>query len=219
MTTDPALIVLAFDTSGPHVSAAILAGDTVLSHRTEALARGQAERLFPLLEESLAEAGLSWDAIDLIGVGIGPGNFTGIRISVSAARGLSLSLERPAIGVSSLEAQAAGALRPCIASVAGRRGAVFAQLLGQDGDEPPRLMDHETLNAAGFAAALPAIGDGAEIVAGVTGGAILPSTPMAIGIAQVALSRRHQETSRPTPLYLRAADAAPARDRPPPRLE
>lgn len=81
------------------------------------MAKGQAERLFPLLEEVLAEAGLSWSDIDAIGVGIGPGNFTGVRISVAAARGLSLSLGIPAVGVPATEAAACDAARPCRAVV------------------------------------------------------------------------------------------------------
>ena len=59
------------------------------------MARGQAERLVPMLEEMLAEAGLGWRDLDALGVCTGPGNFTGIRISVSAARGLALALDVP----------------------------------------------------------------------------------------------------------------------------
>jgi len=67
------------------------------------MARGQAERLMPMLEEMLAQAGHAWRDLAAIGVGTGPGNFTGIRIAVSAARGLSLALGVPAIGVSGFE--------------------------------------------------------------------------------------------------------------------
>lgn len=113
---DP-LRVLGFDTSAAHCAAAVICGDRVLAERTEPMTRGQAERLFPLLEELLAEAGLGWSDLDAIGVGIGPGNFTGVRISVAAARGLALSLGVPAIGVGTTEASACGAPRPCRAVV------------------------------------------------------------------------------------------------------
>ncbi len=62
-----------------------MGGRTVAS-RHEEMKRGQAERLFPMLEEVLREGGVVWGELDAIGVGVGPGNFTGIRIAVSAAR-------------------------------------------------------------------------------------------------------------------------------------
>lgn len=94
------------------------------------MTKGQAERLFPLLEELLAEAGLSWSDLDAIGVGVGPGNFTGIRISVAAARGLALSLNIPAVGVSATEAVACDAPRPCRAVVPLREEEVVWQDFG-----------------------------------------------------------------------------------------
>ena len=66
------------------------------------MAKGQAERLMPMLEELLAEAGIAWRIFAPLAVGTGPGNFTGVRISVAAARGLALGLGIPAIGVTRL---------------------------------------------------------------------------------------------------------------------
>ena len=95
--SDP--LILAFDTSAAHCAAALLSGDRVLARVAEAMPRGQAERLMGLLHEVLSGSGHDWRDLDAIGVGIGPGNFTGIRISVSAARGLALGLGVPAYGV------------------------------------------------------------------------------------------------------------------------
>ena len=67
---------------------------------------GQAEALLPLIEDTLRTANRRLDQLDGIGVGTGPGNFTGVRISVSAARGLALALNRPAFGVTTFEALA-----------------------------------------------------------------------------------------------------------------
>ncbi|MEO1027236.1 MAG: tRNA (adenosine(37)-N6)-threonylcarbamoyltransferase complex dimerization subunit type 1 TsaB, partial [Pseudomonadota bacterium] len=79
-------------------------GGRIVAERYEEMKKGQAERLFPMLEAVLGEVGAVWEELDAIGVGTGPGNFTGIRIAVSAARGLSLSLDVPAVGVSGFEA-------------------------------------------------------------------------------------------------------------------
>lgn len=92
-------MILSFDTSGPHVAAALWDGQRSYA-RVEAMAKGQAERLMPLIQELLAEAGAGWPDLTRIAVGTGPGNFTGVRISVSAARGLALGLGIPAVGVS-----------------------------------------------------------------------------------------------------------------------
>lgn len=155
------LRVLGFDTSAAHCAAAVICGDRVLAQRVEPMTRGQAERLFPLLEELLAEAGLSWPDLDAIGVGVGPGNFTGIRISVAAARGLALSLGIPAVGVSATEAAACDALRPCRAVVPLRGEEVVWQDFGpcadipakRDAADPPVAVDGLPAAAAGAAGA------------------------------------------------------------------
>lgn len=108
---DPA--ILAFDTSGPWIAAALRAGGKTTIHVTP-MARGQAEALFDHLEGLLAEAGLSWPDVGRIAVGTGPGNFTGLRIAVSAARGLAMSLDRAALGVPALEALAQIGAAPAV---------------------------------------------------------------------------------------------------------
>ena len=105
MASEPPL-VLAFDTSAAHCAAALVRGPAVLAARHEPMDRGQAERLLPMLEELMAEAGTGWTALDGIGVVTGPGNFTGVRLAVAAARGLALGLGIPAVGVSIFEALA-----------------------------------------------------------------------------------------------------------------
>ena len=57
--------------------------------------KGQAEHLFEVLEDTLEQARVKKSQIDLIVVGIGPGNFTGIRIGLAAAKGIALSLKVP----------------------------------------------------------------------------------------------------------------------------
>tara|TARA_R110002095_G_scaffold202559_1_gene184249 strand:- start:634 stop:1245 length:612 start_codon:yes stop_codon:yes gene_type:complete len=194
-------LVLAFDTSAAHCAAALLSGDRILASQTEEMAKGQAERLMGLCTELLASAGVAFGDLDAIGVGIGPGNFTGIRISVSAARGLALGLGLPAVGVSNFDALRFGVDGPCACSVDARRGQIYLQ-----GFENPALTEPALFDAT----TLPAF-DGPLIGAG----GAAPGHPVAEAIARVAAVRYHITTARPAPLYLRPADAAPARDAPP----
>ncbi len=206
-------LILAFDTSAAHCAAALVSGGQVLAHRSEEMARGQAERLFPLLEELLAEAGAGWKDLNRIGVGIGPGNFTGTRISVSAARGLALSLGIPALGVSTFEALAHGLPRPLIASVDARAGRLYLQRLADGTEEPPLLVSRDSLPSAWFAPGMLVVGHAAPELAALLGGQSVPAAvPLAQAIAAIAATRTADRAARPAPLYLRPADAAPPRD-------
>jgi tRNA threonylcarbamoyl adenosine modification protein YeaZ len=185
-------MILAFDTSSHHCAAAILSGDTLLALRCEEMARGQAERLVPLLEEVLAEGGASWSDLKAIGVGVGPGNFTGIRISVSLARGLALGLKIPAHGISLFE--------------------TTVRLSGQSRAAVPAPRDQVYL--------FDAKGMPAPILA-----PAMPEPPYALStqhapgdhVATMArlAAERPADGPRPAPLYIKPADAAPARDAPP----
>ena len=181
-------LTLGFDTSAAHCAAALLCGDHVLTACAEEMGRGQAERLMPLLEDVLAEAGVTWRDLARIGVGIGPGNFTGIRISVATARGLALSLGIPVIGISTLEAIRAGAEpgTPCV----------------------PAPRDRGYVQRVGQAPELVAMADVPD--------ALLPPPPVLLAerIARLA-ALAPDNRPPPAPLYVRPADAAPARDAPP----
>lgn len=172
--------------------------------------KGQAERLMPLVEEMLAEAGLGWRDLAAIGVGTGPGNFTGVRISVAAARGLALSLGIPAIGVTTFEALSFGLSHPAVALVDARRGWVW--LTAEDLPPGQAALDAlpESLRGRAF------VGHGADIAAAALAGtAVAPIHPLPVAIALIAAGRRGTAQPRPAPLYLRAADATPPSDPPP----
>ena len=96
--------VIVFDTSDQYIAAALYRGKENIRTKIEFMAKGQAEALMSFLNKLLTVSSLNWSDLSKIGVCTGPGNFTGIRISVSAARGLALGLEIPAIGVTSFEA-------------------------------------------------------------------------------------------------------------------
>ena len=104
--------VLGLDSAGSQCAVAVLDGERVASVRAEAMMHGQAERLVPLIAETLAAAAVTPAALDLIAVTTGPGSFTGIRIGLAAARGLALATGRPAIGIGVLDAYAAAVPPP-----------------------------------------------------------------------------------------------------------
>ncbi len=186
------------------------------------MARGQAERLMVLLQEILSEAGVEWRELDAIGVGVGPGNFTGIRISVSAARGLALSLGIPAIGVSTFQALAFGQQGTSIAAVKGPADKTYVQVItGRAASEPmicgpDELPDYPT-KAEPCLFAFPSV-EALSLRAPLPEAAPRYALPEAI--ARVAASRRFNVTNDPpAPLYLKPADAAPARDTAPVMLD
>ena len=195
MPSEP--IILAFDTSAAHCAAALLSGDRILASKREEMTRGQAERLMPLLEECLREADLAWADLTAIGVGIGPGNFTGIRIAVSAARGLALDI--PAVGVDGFDAREKPGTVP---GVPAPRDQAYVRLPGQQARLILRSDAEEQAQAHGLtllAEASPA--------------------DLAERIAILAAQRYQTVTAPPAPLYLRAADAAPSSDVPPSLLD
>lgn len=188
------------------------------------MARGQAERLMPLVEARLAAIGWSWPEIDAIGVCVGPGNFTGIRIGVSAARGLALGLGRPAIAVSAFEVAAArnAGLFNAAISLPAPRDRAYLQVF-QDGrpEGPPRLIDPaspppdlplrpgavvEGHRAAEIARPFAARAEDRDFAPRPALQAELAGKKLASGLLE-----------RPAPLYIRPADAAPSR-RAPPRI-
>ncbi|PTE15765.1 tRNA (adenosine(37)-N6)-threonylcarbamoyltransferase complex dimerization subunit type 1 TsaB [Pseudogemmobacter blasticus] len=197
----PPETVLAFDTSAAHCAAALLLPDGRCLLRQEAMQKGQAERLIPLLEGLLAEGGIGWADLTRIGVGTGPGNFTGVRIAVAAARGLALGLGIPAVGVTTLEALAHALPRPLRVVEDARQGLAYVQDFPEGAAHLVALAD------------LPAA-PGRPVTGSAAGPhALPPALPLAEAIARIAATR--DGTPRPAPFYLRAADAAPPADPPP----
>ena len=200
--------ILAFDTSAAHCAAALLLpgplplGRVILRH--EAMEKGQAERLMPLLEDLLTEGGIGWADLKALAVGTGPGNFTGVRIAVAAARGLALGLGIPAVGVTRLQALAHGLPRPVTVIEDARRGEVYVQVFRETGAGAAQLLPAAEVEFAGQ-------------VTGTAAGprAIPPAMPLAEAIARIAALRASQPQPRPAPFYLRGADAAPPSDPPP----
>ncbi len=192
--------ILAFDTSAAQCAAVLLRGNDILATRHKELGRAQVEGLFPMLEEMLQTENVGWHDLNALAVCTGPGNFTGTRIGVSAARGLAMSLKIPAIGVTVFEAAALAASDTITGEITGEIHVGISLPRQQFGMQ--RFSNGQPPEAKGKP----------EIC--VTGA----NSPFDIAdIAQFALLRLAQGTQipRPAPLYLRPADAAPAKDKPP----
>ena len=107
--------LLALDTATEACSAALLHGGRVLAHH-EVIPRLHAQRILPMIQALMAEAGIALSAVDAIAFGRGPGAFTGVRIAIGVVQGLAFALERPVLPVSDLALLAQRAWRELGAS-------------------------------------------------------------------------------------------------------
>lgn len=134
------MITLGLDTATSACAVALWNADnaSILAVRAELMPRGLAEHLVPMVQAVMASAGLGFGDIARIGVTIGPGTFTGLRIGLAAARGLALAADVPLVGVTSLEAAVTG-LDPdqrrghtLLACIESRRDDLFIQPFSHD---------------------------------------------------------------------------------------
>lgn len=216
--------VLAIDTALEACSAAVLDTERagVIAHESRQMLRGHAEALIPLIARVLERAGLDFTQIDRIAVTTGPGSFTGLRVGISAARGLALAAGKPAVGLSTLAAFAAPFIAaddtlPVVAVIDARHDHVYLQVFGPGGRTivAPRLAPlREALRVAATGAPR-LIGTAANMLAAAwPGGELLPSlveqrqAPDIDWVARLGAAAL-ETTSPPKPLYLRAPDAQP----------
>lgn len=220
--------LLAIDTALDACSVAVLDGEGASARLTEAsevLRRGHAERLMGMIGEVTAEASIAFSELDRVVVTVGPGSFTGLRVGLSAARGIALVVHVPAVGVSTLAALAARARRESApersgaaiwATIAGRGADVYIQGFSADGTPCDAA---RAVAAAALGDELPEgaclAGSGAEKIAAATQRGDLAvlhahGWPAIADVARLG-ALADPGTSRPEPLYLRAPDAAPAR--------
>ncbi len=130
--------VLGIDTATWTAGVGIVDGAGVLANRSLAVSTSHAGPLLPLIEESLAEAGVRLVDLDLLAISIGPGSFTGLRIGLSVAKGLAIATAVPVVGVPTLEAVAlaAGPRRELICPVLdARKGEVYTATFHRRGED------------------------------------------------------------------------------------
>jgi len=116
----PALRLLAIESATSVLSVALLRGEQFLEARSEDAGMRHSERLLPMIDELLSEAGCGPADIGAFGVSIGPGSFTSLRVGLATVKGLAFSGDVPAIGVPTLSAIAWGALRSGVLQAAAK---------------------------------------------------------------------------------------------------
>lgn len=225
--------VLAFDCSGAACSVAVATmheggGDfTVLAHREQAMSRGHAAALAPMIESALAAAGVRPPDLGLVAATVGPGSFTGVRIGLATARGLALALSIPLAGLTTIETLLAGATdgdrirlraerRRLVAAIDTHRGDYYA---GFEDPAPPFVADAAGMAGCAADGPLMVIGDGAAALCAAllqaghdATAAEGPTLPDAAVVARLAMRRDaehwagiNRSDGMPRPLYLRAA--------------
>ena len=222
------MIVLALDTTTRAGSVAVLDDDRILALLPGDASRTHAERLPSELARALEMAGVPKENIDLLAVAIGPGAFTGLRIGLAAMQGLAMTLTKPVVGVSALDALAAqvSGADIVIPWMDAQRGDVFAMLIDSSrratletpaASNPAALLASWQHHLAGRLAIFigDAIGRDAELIARY-GESRTPS-PLAVQIGQLGLLRAARGEAGPPhalePLYVRRPDAEIERER------
>ena len=203
-------MILAIDTCLGASSVAVLDGERVLATRGEPMTRGHQERIGVIAREAALEAGVAFADLDRIGVTVGPGSFTGLRVGLAFAKGLATALSISCVGVNTLESLAFGVPGFAAAVIDARMSQVYLQVFA-DGVS---LMAPDALGLGEAAARLaelysggPAtlVGSGAPLLAeALPGAAVLtPAAPDPVAVARLAAARPVPSHS-PRPLYLRA---------------
>jgi tRNA threonylcarbamoyladenosine biosynthesis protein TsaB len=213
-------VLLAAETALGACSVAVLAGDEVLAHRFQEMARGHAEALAPMVDEAMRQAGIAFAALERLAVTTGPGTFTGQRVGLAFMRGLRVALKKPLIGVTTLEAMAAATGADRAAAIHDARREEAYLLLWERGATvlAPTVMPFDDAVAPIRAFGPCALSGTGAIRAGVALGSGFTVTdirqPDALWVARLAMARPVPDRA-PAPLYLRAPDAKlPASARP-----
>ncbi|QOZ65033.1 tRNA (adenosine(37)-N6)-threonylcarbamoyltransferase complex dimerization subunit type 1 TsaB [Bradyrhizobium arachidis] len=219
------MLILAIDTALEACAAAVLDTDAgeLLAQESLLMKRGHAEALMPLIARVMQSAGLAFTALDRIAVTTGPGSFTGLRVGISAARGLALAAGKPAVGVTTLSAYAAAIVSrnetvPVISAIDARHDHVYFQIVAGDGSQlvrPGVAPIAEAIAASQFGAP-HLVGNAASILAerwptDATQPVAVDAQPAPdIGWIAWLGAAADPETNPARPFYLKAPDAKPA---------
>lgn len=216
------MLILAIDTALNACAAAVLDTDAnrLVASESHAMARGHAEALVPLIGRVMADAGIGWSALDRIAVTNGPGSFTGLRVGLSAARGIGLAANKPVVGVTTLSAFAAPLVSdnespPVLSVIDARHDQVYAQLVSGNGGTlmRPRLAPIADILGCADHGAPRIVGDAAERVAARWQGPapvdVRQESAPDIGWVAWLGAAVSPDIAPARPYYLRAPDARP----------
>jgi tRNA threonylcarbamoyladenosine biosynthesis protein TsaB len=221
------MLILAIDTALDACAAGVLdtGAGQLIAQESLAMKRGHAEALMPLIARVIKQAGIAFASLDRVAVTTGPGSFTGLRVGLSAARGIALAADKPVVGVTTLTAYAAPVVsrngeQPVISAIDARHDQVYFQVVSGNGGSliGPRVAAIEEALGASRFGALWLVGNAAKILAdrwpvGAAPPFKVEAQP-APDIAWVAWlgAAVNPNTAPARPFYLRAPDAKPQKD-------
>jgi tRNA threonylcarbamoyladenosine biosynthesis protein TsaB len=216
--------VLAIDCALDACAAAVLdsSAGAVVASQTRIMVRGHAEALMPLIARVMDEAAIEFRELDRIAVTVGPGSFTGLRVGISAARGIALAAAKPAIGVTTLAGLAAPHIAAddntlVVAAIDARHDHVYMQVFGPGGRSllSPRVVPLREAVRAATKGPARIVGSAAALVARSWPKGEPPpklvdqrAAPDIAWIARLGAAAADAK-GPPKPLYLRAPDARP----------
>ncbi len=221
------MLILGIESTAKAASAALVRDGVLIGQYFQCSGLTHSATLLPMAEQLLASTGTDKTALDAVAVAQGPGSFTGVRIGVAAVKGLCWALEKPAVGVSTLEAMAwngvnrgEGALVCCCMDA--RRSQVYNALFTIKDGKPERLVPDRAVSLEKLCSDLAErgdepflVGDGAALVSEYLGDRAIKSTlavgPLlhqsAWGVCMAAQDKAPEDAGALLPVYLRLSQA------------
>jgi tRNA threonylcarbamoyladenosine biosynthesis protein TsaB len=211
--------LLVIDTALGACTAAVFEDARLLAAQFLPMTKGHQERLGGVVRDVVAEAGGGFDGLDRIGVTVGPGSFTGLRVGLAFAQGLGAALDRPVVGISALDGLA-GSLpedgSPVAALIDARRGQVYIKQFVNGvaaGPDEALTLEEAAQRVAALGPDVRLVGNGAPVLIdafpdvkhALVDDRVAPSPEALARLAAAA----DPATNLPKPLYLRAPDATP----------
>ncbi|HIQ78983.1 MAG TPA: tRNA (adenosine(37)-N6)-threonylcarbamoyltransferase complex dimerization subunit type 1 TsaB [Candidatus Scatomorpha intestinavium] len=221
------MLILGIESSAKAASAALCRDGELIAQYYQCAGLTHSRTLLPMAEELLHGTDTALGDLDGVAVAVGPGSFTGVRIGVAAVKGLCFGAEKPAAGVSTLEAMAWNGLAAAPGEIVcccmdARRGQVYNALFEISDGAPARLVPDRAVTLEelaaellGYGRAVFLTGDGAQLALGALSAAglscrLAPGPLLmqsAWGVCMAARGLEMQSAEKLLPVYLRLSQA------------